>query len=73
MTLGEINKADLLDSGQSLEPYEEIANIVFIAFLFLMPMVLINLTVRLHWSIPCFLVKVYHYCKKLQLRIDIDE
>ncbi|XP_072044953.1 transient receptor potential cation channel subfamily A member 1-like [Amphiura filiformis] len=45
MTLGEINKSDLFDSGESLEPYTEIAYIIFVCFLFLMPMVLINLTI----------------------------
>ena len=46
MTLGEINKSDLLDSENSLHPFESIANILMVIFLFLMPMVLINLTVR---------------------------
>ncbi|XP_072018517.1 transient receptor potential cation channel subfamily A member 1-like isoform X2 [Amphiura filiformis] len=45
MTLGEINKGDLLDSGESLYPFELVANILVVTFLFLMPMVLINLTV----------------------------
>ena len=47
MTLGEINKSDLLDTGVSLYPFEGIANILLVIFLFLMPMVLINLTVSI--------------------------
>ena len=62
MTLGEINKADLFDSGQSLENYEEIANIVFIAFLFLMPMVLINLTVYVsNFVQPLYIFDTYSF------------
>ena len=47
MTLGEINKADLLDTDEPLHPFTDVAYVLVVLFLFLMPMVLINLTVSL--------------------------
>ncbi len=51
MTLGEINKEDLFDSEVDLHPHEEVASILFLMFIFLMPMVLINLTVSCKKSV----------------------
>ncbi|XP_022091401.1 transient receptor potential cation channel subfamily A member 1-like isoform X2 [Acanthaster planci] len=45
MTLGEINKSDIFDAGISLSPFEHAGHILFILFLFMMPMVLMNLTI----------------------------
>ncbi|XP_072042795.1 transient receptor potential cation channel subfamily A member 1-like [Amphiura filiformis] len=46
MTLGEINKSDILDDTDiDLGPFEEVANVLMVIFLFVMPMVLINLTI----------------------------
>ncbi|XP_072042762.1 transient receptor potential cation channel subfamily A member 1-like [Amphiura filiformis] len=46
MTLGEINKSDILDDiDVDLAPFEEVANVLMVIFLFVMPMVLINLTI----------------------------
>ncbi|XP_072032763.1 transient receptor potential cation channel subfamily A member 1-like [Amphiura filiformis] len=46
MTLGEINKSDILDDTDvDLAPFEEVANVLMVIFLFVMPMVLINLTI----------------------------
>lgn len=45
MMLGELNKDDIFNAEQSLAPFGVIVYILFIVFLFLMPMVLNNLTV----------------------------
>ena len=51
MTLGEINKSDLFDTGMDLYPFEEVALVLFLLFIFLMPMVLINLTVSMNFNL----------------------
>ncbi|XP_038064294.1 transient receptor potential cation channel subfamily A member 1-like isoform X2 [Patiria miniata] len=45
MTLGEISKADIFDGGVSLVPFQNCSYFLFLLFLFMMPMVLTNLTI----------------------------
>ncbi|XP_077862816.1 uncharacterized protein LOC102805597 [Saccoglossus kowalevskii] len=45
MTIGEFDYADIFHTDTSLEPFEASSRIVFVIFLFLMPIVLINLMI----------------------------
>ena len=45
MLLGEINKDDIFSPDFDLAPFHELVRVMFCFFLFLMPMVLANLTV----------------------------
>ena len=59
MTLGEVGKADIFEST-SLEPFLDVSYFLFVTFLFMMPMVLVNLTVRKLVQI------MYWHCKHRQ-------
>ncbi|XP_072034633.1 uncharacterized protein [Amphiura filiformis] len=70
MTLGEINKSDLLDTGVSLHPFDEVANFLVLIFLFLMPMVLINLTIGISVG-DIEAIMESSYFKRFSLQVDI--
>ncbi len=44
MTLGELNMADIFESDP-IGPFDAVGYVIFVIFLFFMPIVLINLTV----------------------------